>query len=278
MCVCWGALPSLLRQQPTTALHPCAPAPPGQGFLFAQLAAVYALLPSVAHAYEVRWSALGCRHHRAAAGRQAGSSSTCLHTCSPCNAGLPRRGADVQPEPGECPRPPAFPAASSGWRRHHARATRCPSSLPPQALALIDSGRFKGWRAAKAPGLAASYYGLPARVYSGLGRALGGAGWRLHARAVKGAPPFRTSPASALRPTPALEARPQEGALMRDAIVRMRADEACIHHVNAVFADLRPGDRWAPGWAGRPRPGRRPRVGSSRRTLSWAPDAPAPFD
>lgn len=32
-----------------------------------------------------------------------------------------------------------------------------------QALALIDSGRFKAWRAAKAPGLATSFYGLPVR-------------------------------------------------------------------------------------------------------------------
>lgn len=39
----------------------------------------------------------------------------------------------------------------------------------------------------------------------------------------------------------------QEGALLRDALLRMRADEACIHHVSAVLADLRPGDRWVRG-------------------------------
>lgn len=33
----------------------------------------------------------------------------------------------------------------------------------------------------------------------------------------------------------------QEGALLRDALLRMRADEACISHLNGVLADLSPG-------------------------------------
>ncbi|KAL4424908.1 hypothetical protein ABPG77_009637 [Micractinium sp. CCAP 211/92] len=64
-----------------------------------------------------------------------------------------------------------------------------------QAIRLIDSGRFKGWRSSRAPGLAVSYYGL------------------------------------------------QGDAPLREALLRMRADEACIHHLNIVLADLRPGDR-----------------------------------
>ena len=35
----------------------------------------------------------------------------------------------------------------------------------------------------------------------------------------------------------------QEGALVRDAVLRMRADEACIHHLNSVLGDLNPGDK-----------------------------------
>jgi len=47
---------------------------------------------------------------------------------------------------------------------------------------------------------------------------------------------------------------------MREALVRMRADEACIQQMNAIFADLSPGDRCAGaegggllagGWVGR---------------------------
>ncbi len=38
-------------------------------------------------------------------------------------------------------------------------APLCPCSLS-QAIRLIDSGRFKGWRSSRAPGLAVSYYGL----------------------------------------------------------------------------------------------------------------------
>ncbi|PSC74291.1 NAD(P)-binding [Micractinium conductrix] len=64
-----------------------------------------------------------------------------------------------------------------------------------QAIRAIDSGRFKGWKGAAAPGMARAFYAL------------------------------------------------HEGALLRDALLRMRADEACIHHVSAVLADLRPGDR-----------------------------------
>ena len=30
---------------------------------------------------------------------------------------------------------------------------------------------------------------------------------------------------------------------MRDAVLRMRVDEACIHHLNSVLADLNPGDK-----------------------------------
>lgn len=38
---------------------------------------------------------------------------------------------------------------------------------------------------------------------------------------------------------------PQAEAPLREALLRMRADEACIHHLNIVLAELRPGDRWA---------------------------------
>lgn len=37
----------------------------------------------------------------------------------------------------------------------------------------------------------------------------------------------------------------QGDAPLREALLRMRADEACIHHLNIVLADLRPGDRQA---------------------------------
>ncbi|KAL4434244.1 hypothetical protein ABPG75_000685 [Micractinium tetrahymenae] len=78
---------------------------------------------------------------------------------------------------------------------HAYEAYRAEEQVLSQAIRLIDSGRFKGWRSSRAPGLAASYYALP------------------------------------------------EGAPLREALLRMRADEACIHHLNIVLADLRPGDR-----------------------------------
>ncbi|EFN57853.1 hypothetical protein CHLNCDRAFT_143310 [Chlorella variabilis] len=34
-----------------------------------------------------------------------------------------------------------------------------------------------------------------------------------------------------------------EGAMLRDALLRMRADEACIHQLNIVLAELNPGDK-----------------------------------
>jgi ubiquinol oxidase len=64
-----------------------------------------------------------------------------------------------------------------------------------QAVAGIDSGRYKAWQHLRAPGLAASYYALP------------------------------------------------EGSLLRDVMLRMRADEASIHHMGMVLADLPPGSR-----------------------------------
>lgn len=62
-------------------------------------------------------------------------------------------------------------------------------------------------------------------------------------------PPLSTNAGPAPAPicTPPTPTSPnvQERAPLREALLRMRADEACIHHLNIVLADLRPGDRQA---------------------------------
>lgn len=100
--------------------------------------------------------------------------------------------------------------------RLQAAATHTPSPATPcsltRAIRLIDDGQIKGWRSSKAPGLASAFYALPVRLaWQGL--------WQgpRHRRRVDG---LMSHPA------------PQEGAPVREALLRMRADEACIHHLN----------------------------------------------